>query len=193
MPRTDWETTTIPKILSEMGFELPALESVLDIGSGLSFKGQYIDAQRHVAFDAYRPYLEKIQSKVFFTAVQGNAKEVTSYFLPHSFDMVIATDILEHMEKSDAIILLSDMDSLAKKVIYIEVPETNIPQNIDIWGHGGHTWQTHRSSGEWSKEELESYGFTVTRRNYTMSDAKRHTDIDDINREIIILDAVKFL
>ena len=192
MPRVDWETTTIPRIINGMGLELPPLESVLDIGCGLSFKGQYINAQRHVAFDAYRPYLERIQSKVFFTAVQGNAEEIVSYFLPRSFDMVIATDILEHMKKDDGIRLLFDMESLARKVIYIEIPETEIPQNIDIWGHGGDTWQTHRSSGEWSKEELESHGFTVTRRNYKMSDAKRHTELD-IDPNIIILDAVKFL
>ena len=192
MPRIDWETTTIPKIINGMGLALPPLESVLDIGCGLSFKGQYINAQRHLAFDAYRPYLEKIQSKVFFTAVQGNAKEIGSYFLPQSFDMVIATDILEHLDKADGLKLLSDMEILARKVIYIEIPETNIPQNIDIWGHGGHTWQTHRSSGEWSKEELESLGFIVTRRNYTMSDTKRHTELD-VDPNIIILDAVKFL
>ena len=107
--------------------------------------------------------------------------------------MVIATDILEHMEKEDGVQLLEDMHMIAKHVIYIEVPETYIPQDIDIWAKDGHTWQTHRSSGEWSATELEIFGFTVVRRSYTMSNAKRHSTIDIKDPRITLLDGVRIL
>jgi len=188
-----WKEQTIPKILKAMGHTLPPLISVLDIGCGVSFKAQYIPAEIHIAFDIYRPYFGGIDTNINYTPVVGNAKDVKDIFMPKSFDMVIATDIIEHMHKADGLQLLKDIEWLAKKVVYIEVPETYIPQNLDIWNKGGHTWQTHRSSGEWSIEELQSFGYDISTRDYVMTNAKRHTEIDDIDPNVVILDGVKFL
>jgi len=182
---------TIPEIIFGMGCKLPSTVSILDIGCGISFLSQHIPADIHVAFDAYRPYLENIKTDISYVPVQGKAQDISKIFLPNSFDMVIATDILEHLVKKDALKVIVDMEVIARKVIYVEMPETYIPQNIDIWGLGGHYWQTHRSTGEWSKGELEKLGFTVSRREYKMSDVKRHEDSIDPN--IIKLDGVKIL
>lgn len=193
MPKEDWTYTTIPKICKSMGYTLPSLTTLLDVGAGLSFKGQYIPSQTYIAMDIYQPFLEAIESDVIYVPILGDARNLDKIFLPKSIDMVIATDILEHLIKEDGLKLLQDIQNIAKLAVYIEVPETYIPQNIDIWGKGGHEWQTHRSTGEWTKEELESYGFVVSRRDYKMSNVQRHTVIDDINLNIVILDGIKFL
>jgi hypothetical protein len=65
-----------------------------------------------------------------------------------------------------------------------------VPQNIDIWGHGGDEWQTHRCG--WEKAELEAMGYQVIRRPYRMQDIRRHTEVD-VPVDIHLLDGIKYV
>jgi len=190
LPREDWEQNTIYKIFDREGLYPKArISTVLDVACGLSLKSQYLDADIRVGVDIYRPYLEKIDAKVPYTTVVHDVRKLDEVFLAKSFDLVLMLDIIEHLEKDESLALLETAERLAKVAVIIETPEGYVPQNIDIWGHGGDHFQTHRCG--WEKAELEAMGYRVVRRPYTMQNIKRHTEIE-VPVDIHLLDGIKY-
>lgn len=185
MPKTDWKENNLAKI-----HNLPKVNSVLDVGCGLSLKSQYIDADIRVGVDIFEPYLKAIESEVPYVAVKHDIRDLDSIFLPKSFDLVIACDVIEHLEKEEAIQLIKQCESIAKGAVILETPKGFIPQDLDILGFNAHDLQTHKCG--WEVGELEALGYTVTTRDYTMSDVKRHTTLD-IPTNIQLLEAIKWL
>ena len=191
MPRQDWETNTIDKIFAREGlYPKQRISSILDVACGLSLKSQYLDADIRVGVDIYRPYLAKIDAKVPFTTVVHDVRKLDEVFIDKSFDLVLMLDIIEHLEKDESLALLQTAERLAKVAVIIETPDGYVPQNIDIWGHGGDEWQTHRCG--WEKAELEAMGYQVLRRPYKMQDIRRHTEID-VPTDIHLLDGIKYI
>lgn len=189
MPKEDWKKNTIYNIFNEKGlYPKGKIVSVLDVACGLSLKSQYLDCDIRVGIDVYKPYLEKIESKVPFIPVCENVKNISNLFLENSFDIVMALDVVEHLTKEDALKLIKDCEKIAKKACIIETPEGFIPQDIDIWGHGGDEYQTHRSG--WDSQEFLDLGYEVITRSYTMQDIKRHSELD-VDTKITLIDAIK--
>ena len=189
MPREDWEKNTIENIFRPLGlYPEGRIVSVLDVGCGLSLKSQYIEADIRVGLDAHRPYLEKIDAKVPYVCLQGDATKLRELFLPKSFDMVLLLDIVEHLEKPAAIDLIEQAEAIARRAVVIETPEGFLPQNIDILGLGGSHFQTHRCGFEVA--ELKARGYDVVTRPYTLSAVKRHTTAVS-PATINMLDAIK--
>lgn len=184
MPKADWEANNLAKL-----FNLPKVGSVLDVACGLSLKSKFIEADIRVGVDIFPSYLEKIESEVPYVAIKGDVRDM-SMFLDNSFDIVIACDIVEHLEAEDALKLIAECERIARVAVIIETPRGFVPQNLDILGHGGHEWQTHRSG--WEPEQFEEMGYNVIVRDYEMSDAKRHTDLE-ICPHIQIIDAIKYV
>jgi hypothetical protein len=191
VPREDWETNTIEAIFAREGlYPTQRIGSILDVACGLSLKSQYLKADVRVGVDIYRPYLAKIDAKVPFTTVVHDVRRLDEVFLEKSFDLVLMLDIIEHLEKDESLALLETAARLAKVAVIIETPEGFVPQNIDIWGHGGDEWQTHRCG--WEKAELEAMGYQVIRRPYRMQDIRRHTEIE-VPVDIHLLDGIKYV
>lgn len=192
MSKEDWKENTIEKIFKRANlwpWKEGEVISVLDVGCGLAFKSKYISAQIRVGVDIYEEYFKHIESEVPYVVVKYDVRKLKDIFIPKSFDLVIALDVVEHVEKEEAVELLKQCESIARKAVIIETPKGFSPQNLDILGHGGHTWQTHRCGFE--KEELEQMGYTVLLRDYTMTPTKRHTDLDvELNMQLI--NAIKF-
>lgn len=191
MPKEDWIKNNVQHIFEQKNlYPVNKIRTVLDVGCGLSLKSQYIDAEFRVGIDIYFPYLKKIGSKVPYVAVNADALQIGNLFLPHSFDLVLLLDIIEHLQKDDSMRLLSLAEKIARVAVIIETPKGYIPQNIDILGFDGHTYQTHRSS--WEPEEFIAQGYKVVLRNYTMSKIKRHTELE-VDPNIVMIDAIKRL
>ncbi len=191
MPREDWENNTIEKIFSRAGlYPTQHIGSVLDVACGLSLKSQYLKADIRVGVDIYRPYLEKIDAKVPYVTVLHDVRKLDEIFLDKSFDLVLMLDIIEHLEKDESLAMMKVAERLARVAVIIETPEGFVPQNLDIWGHGGDEWQTHRCG--WEKAELEGMGYQVVRRPYTMSNVRRHTEVD-VPVEIHMLDGIRYV
>ncbi|MEM7031275.1 MAG: class I SAM-dependent methyltransferase [Chloroflexota bacterium] len=191
MPKEDWIKNTVQNIFEREGmYPTKEIKTVLDIGCGLSFKSQYIKADIRVGVDIYRPYLEKIEADIPYVAINADALQVGDLFLPQSFDLVLILDIVEHLEKEDALKLMDMAETIAKVAVIVETPRGFIPQNIDIWGWGGHTYQTHRSG--WEPEDFTERGYQIVLRDYRMSDVQRHTD-QAVNPDIQMIDAIKHI
>jgi SAM-dependent methyltransferase len=189
MSKEDWQHNTIDKIFLDLYPE--EVDSILDLGCGLSCKSQYLKARIKVGVDIHRPYLRIAGLDYDGTLISYDVTKIQELFLEKSFDVVLLLDIVEHIEKEYALELIKNCEYIARKAVIIETPSGYIPQNIDIQGHGGDEYQTHRCG--WDVQELESLGYICKLRDYTMQDIKRHTDIDDINPEIQLIDAIKLL
>ena len=191
MPKEDWQTNTIDKIFAREGlYPKQRISSILDVACGLSLKSQYLQADIRVGVDIYRPYLEKIDATVPYITVVHDVRKLDEVFIDKSFDIVLMLDIIEHLEKDESLALIKTAERLAKVAVIVETPEGYVPQNIDIWGHGGDEWQTHRCG--WEKAELEGMGFKVLRRPYTMQNIRRHTELE-VPVDIHMLDGIKYV
>lgn len=193
MPKKDWEDNTIEKIFKRTNlwpFQEGEIVSILDVACGLSFKSKFMDAQIRVGVDIYEEYFKHIESEVPYVVIKHDVRKLEEIFVPKSFDIVIALDIIEHLEKEEALAMIAYCEQIAKKAVILETPKGYVPQNMDIQGHGGHEWQTHRCG--WEVEELEGMGYNVVVRDYTMQNVKRHTELE-VEPEIQLIDAIKFV
>ncbi len=189
MPRADWEQNTIENIFRPRGlYPRERISTVLDVGCGLSLKSQFIEADIRVGVDAHRPYLEKIDAKVPYVCISADALHLERLFLPRSFDLVLLLDIVEHLDKPDALELIRQAEIVARRAVVIETPKGFLPQNIDILGLGGDHFQTHRCGFE--SDELAASGYDVVVRPYTLSQVKRHTT-EKSPATIEMIDAIK--
>jgi len=193
MSKTDWKKNSLPTIFKKAklwNFKKGDVVTVLDVACGLSLKSKFIDAKIRVGVDIYEPYFDHIESDVPYVVIKYDVRKLEEIFLPNSFDLVIAIDIIEHLEKHEGLSLIKQCEEIAKKAVIVETPNGYIYQNIDILGFGGHTWQTHRSG--WEVRELQDLGYRTTARDYRMADIKRHTNID-VDPNVQIIDAIKYL
>ncbi len=189
MPKEDWVKNTVQTIFSkEKLYPEGKVKSILDVACGLSLKSQYLDAEVRVGVDIYMPYLQAIDTDVPYSVVNADVKDLAKLFIPKSFDLVLLLDILEHLEKDDALKLIETAEKIAKVAVIAESPLGYVPQNIDIWGKGGHEYQTHRSA--WEKSDFTNRGYQVLLRDYKMSDVTRHTDMS-VDTDIVLIDAIK--
>lgn len=185
MPKEDWKENNLAKL-----FKLPAVNSVLDVGCGLSLKSKYIDAKIRVGVDIFEPYLNAIESEVPYVVIKHDIRDLDSIFVSKSFDIVIACDVIEHLEKQESLQLIQQCERIAKKAVILETPKGFIPQNLDILGFDAHDLQTHKCG--WEVQELQDLGYEVIVRDYTMSNAKRHTTLE-AKTDIQLLEAIKWL
>lgn len=193
MPKADWAANTLPNIFGTAGlwpWKDGEIISILDVACGLSLKSKFIPAEIRVGVDIYDKYFDHIESKVPYVVVKHDVRKLDEVFVPKSFDLVVALDIIEHLEKQESLDMIKQCEKIAKKGVILETPKGYVPQNLDILGHGGHEYQTHRSG--WEPAELEKLGYKVLVRNYMMSNAKRHTDLD-VAPAIQLMDAIKFI
>ncbi len=191
MSKQDWQENTLDKIFGREGlwpWKEKEIISILDVACGLSLKSKFLPAQIRVGVDIYEPYFKSIESETPFVLVKYDVRKISEIFPDKSFDLVIALDIVEHLEKEESLKMIEQCEKIARKGVIIETPKGYVPQNLDILGHGGHEWQTHRSG--WEPEEFQKMDYKVVLRDYKMSDVKRHTDID-VEPDITLIDAIK--
>lgn len=192
MPKEEWKMNTVPNIFSKAGlwkFE-SSVGTVLDVACGLSLKSKYIEASMRLGVDIHEEYFKHMEVDVPYAVIKYDVRNLNEIFLDDSFDVVIALDIIEHLEKEESLSMIKECERIARKAVVLETPEGFIPQNIDIQGHGGDQWQTHRSG--WEADELKGLGYEVVVRDYKMANVKRHTDVD-VDTDVNIIDAIKYL
>ena len=193
MAKEEWKKNTVVSIFSEKGlwpWKEGEIITILDVACGLSFKSKYIPAQIRVGVDIYEEYFKHIESDVPYAVVKYDVRKLNEIFVPKSFDLVIALDVIEHLEKEESLEMIRQCEKIAKLGVVLETPKGYIPQNLDIQGHGGHEWQTHRCG--WEPEELEKLGYSVVVRDYKMQPIRRHTDVE-VETDVQVMDAIKVL
>lgn len=136
----------------------------LDAGCGIGeYSGLYAEwLDRLDVVDAHEPYIvatkRRLQARTNVSYHVGELPGWLTTFAPFTWDAAFCVDVLEHLEKPDALDLLANLVITARHVL-VFTPAGFMPQETDAWKLGGEHWQKHRSG--WTAEELRGLGFHV--------------------------------
>jgi len=119
---------------------------------------------------------DKTRHYVILNAAWG---EVVSLFPPKSVDSVFLLDVIEHLEKEEAIHLLKLTEEIARIQIAIFTPLGFMPQKHpdgkDAWGFDGGLWQEHRSG--WEPDDFDTTWDVYAAKVYhTIDNSGKHLE-----------------
>lgn len=119
-------------IFSEIGKE----ETVLSLGCGVLQDIEGLECKEITGIDIYDPYIKHLKkayhgdlTKRFFVG------DITVIEWPYqAYDVIIATDILEHLPHDQAVSMLAKMKRWARRAIIVYTPKVffdNVTENLD--------------------------------------------------------------
>jgi len=134
--------------------------SVIDIGCGKGIWGYLLYALREnmtylCSADITPTYLRFVKER----NVYDDLVLCDCTFLPfrdRSFDLVLLSEVLEHLEKKQGYAVLKQLERIARQLIIITVPQGLLKQE----GVGGIDAERHRSA--WYTSEFKKLGYKVT-------------------------------
>lgn len=136
-------------------------ESVLDVGCGVSLLLRYVKAKVRVGVDVCAKAVEVSRASVpggeFICADLRNPEKI--FQSPRRFECAVGMDILEHLEKEDALRLLDWCDMVASECHIWFVPTGYFPYYKDAYNLGNEEFMIHRSS--WVADDLAVRGYEV--------------------------------
>jgi hypothetical protein len=133
-------------------------ETLLDIGCGSSSLIQHFSPQLKFTFgiDLDESNITKSQLKSIHNEYRVmNATDIGEYFMPKSFDCVLASDVIEHLTKDDGLKLISMMEQIATRKVIIFTPNGFLPQD----GYDPSPYSLHLSG--WNIDEMRGMGYRV--------------------------------
>lgn len=133
-------------------------KTILDLGCGQGKPMEMIKLRMKVKFsvgvDLFKPYIDQARKKKIHNEyVIKDIRKVN--FKNKSFDVVMASHVLEHMNEKDAWKVLENMERMAKKQVIIGTP-------IGAHYHpaeDGNIWQLHKSF--FAPDEFEKRGYKI--------------------------------
>lgn len=137
--------------------ELSSYKSVLDVGCGhSSVVGSVKRTFKSEGIDIHKKTIElSRKNKTHDTYKVGDIKKLSTLYKKKSFDVCVSIDVIEHFTKKEALKLISDMESIARKKVIILTPNGFYEQH----DFDGNPHQEHKSG--WEKSELEKLGYTL--------------------------------
>lgn len=129
--------------------------SVLMIGAMEGKFMEQLPCEKKIALDAYAPYLSRIPFPCI--KLNGTVQEILPLLGPRTVDTVLAIDFIEHLDKSDGLELLSQMNYVAARVAAIFTPNGFFKQDASNTQYTDEElhWQTHRSG--WTEEDFKGW------------------------------------
>ncbi len=105
--------------------------SILDLGSGqgkpMAMIKFWRKIEKAVGVELYRPYIDQAkQLGLYDQYLLEDVRKIN--FPPKSFDIVMASHVLEHLSQKEGWVLLSRMEKIAKKQVIIATPIGEIYQ-----------------------------------------------------------------
>lgn len=150
------------EINSAVKNRLEDVNIVLDIGCGIR-PLKDIRTIVHICCEPFEQYLEQLKKDIRnkfdrnYVIIKATWAEAVKLFPPKSIDTVLLVDVIEHIDKQNAINLLKDSANIARRQIVIFTPLGFMPQchpdGKDAWGLDGGDWQEHKSG--WLPEDFD--------------------------------------
>lgn len=152
------------KILSLLPFSYPWIvrhhiedeKKILDVGCGDGAFMAILNRDKKykvTGVDLFGPYLKKAKSLgVYQKVIKKDIRKIN--FKKNSFDVVICSQVIEHLNKKDGLVLISKIKQIAPKVI-IGTPNGRFSQEE----YDENRLQQHRSA--WNSQDFEKLGFKV--------------------------------
>lgn len=136
--------------------ELKGVGPVLDLGCGPNSPIQYCDVHSTVGVEVFKPYLEEAKRRGLHNIyVESELMDFFEGRFGETFQAAMAIQVLEHLEKSKALSVLTNISLVVTQKVIIAVPNGWMPQD-DI---DGNPYNVHKSF--WSTKELRDLGFKV--------------------------------
>lgn len=134
------------------------IKTVLDLGCGqgkpMEFINRRLKIKKSVGVDLFEPYIEEAkQKKIHDQYLITDIRKVN--FPDKSFDLVMASHVLEHMSRKDAWKVLENMERMAKKQVIMVTPIGEHYHQIE----DGNIWQLHVSA--FTPNDFEERGYAI--------------------------------
>lgn len=133
-------------------------ESLLDVGCGAEspIAGFSSKIPLTVGVDAHAKSIEQARARGIHKQYHVmNVKEIAQKFPLKSFDIVLLSDVIEHLPKEEGLELMRSAESLAKKRVIIFTPNGFLKQiPVDDNPH-----QLHLSG--WQPQEMKRFGYRI--------------------------------
>jgi predicted TPR repeat methyltransferase len=129
---------------------------VLDIGAGEGKWGKLLKGKvrRIDGIEVWKPYIDRYQLRNFYDTLYET--DLRSFRADKEYDTVILGDVLEHLVREDAMLIIHSL-KLQVKSIYLTIPITICVQDGNVIGNPFETHYYH-----WSDKELRNdLGFTL--------------------------------
>jgi glycosyltransferase involved in cell wall biosynthesis len=131
--------------------------SLLDVGCGRGGPIELIRKKRRlfsVGADIFRPYLLQCrETGLHDDVVRCDVRLLP--FGPGTFDFVLCSEVLEHLQRREAEGVIAEMEGIARRQVVITVPTGHCHQ-VE---YDGNPYQAHHSS--WMPEDFRRLGYTV--------------------------------
>ena len=138
-------------------------DSVIDVGCGIFMTTDGLKCKSLLGVDAWSPYLNlkknEFQTINFDISIINNFK----IFLDDSYDIITCIDVIEHLEKESAFLVIKEFQRIARKKVIIFTPHGFVEQNDGLpgsWGENNPIFQKHRSG--WSTLNFDNLKFKTT-------------------------------
>lgn len=129
-------------------------DKVLDIGAGSGTYAKMLAGSDITGVEVFEPYVEKFKLNELYTKLILQDARAVDYDALGHFDLAIAGDVLEHMTKDEAQILVKKLRAVADTVI-VSIPIGYYPQGE----YDGNPYEAHVVD-DWSEKEfLRVFGF----------------------------------
>ncbi|MBI3369224.1 MAG: class I SAM-dependent methyltransferase [Burkholderiales bacterium] len=157
-------------------------QSILDVGAGM---GQYgfllrtnlenihlfeIDAEggrqtprerwtiRIDGIEGFAAYLTPVHEYAYDRVMVGDAMQLLPDIADAHYDLVLAIDILEHLDVEQGIAFLRHCRRIARRMVLVSTPKAFVEQQVEA-----NPFENHRSL--WSREDLAAQGFATVLPN----------------------------
>jgi ubiquinone/menaquinone biosynthesis C-methylase UbiE len=141
-----------------------SVKTVLDIGCGKGLVTRFITRSGKyftVGAEIFRPDLrEALRTRSHNAFVQCDARHLP--FKKGSFDVVLCSEMLEHVDKPDGLTLIHDLERIARKKVLLSTPEGMLhtdPETNRAQQDESNPYQQHQAG--WSADELRALGYRV--------------------------------
>ena len=148
---------TPPAYPEELARVLDDCDSVLDLGCGPNSPIQHLpESVKRVGLDTFEEAIHKSKAKgihdEYYCADVLNSADIVG---ENSFDAVLASDLIEHLSKSDGHKLIKVMEFIGRKKSVIFTPNGFLEQEP----YNDDPFQKHLSG--WTPDEMTDRGYNV--------------------------------
>ncbi len=108
----------------------PQCQTLLDVGCGENSVVKFLNKKlKTIGVDLFKKALSRsMQQKIHNGYKRIDVLDIDKYFKKKSFDCVLAIDVVEHLKKNRALLLIKKMEKLAKKIVIIRTTNGFVKQ-----------------------------------------------------------------
>jgi len=155
-----WMDPFFPKLFNDKTFIPLDVKTVLDVGCGKGTAGALLRNYRSprylVGLDAFHPYLAHCDRCGYYDKL--HLHDLTEGqplpFENDIFDLVLCLEVVEHLDKANALYLLNELKRVGRHIVVTTPPRFQHQDDLD-----DNPWQRHRCVI--TKRDLQARGFKV--------------------------------